>query len=185
MDYQYPKDFRDVRELKLIKKIKLEDPDGHNKIRTICQEGAGNLIFAGKTGRGKTFAACLCCEAIKSLFKLKSYEIGFCNVAELRQEWKETMNEAWKQGDVANRLKEFKVLVLDDLGTCEPSQQFLDYFYLIIKKRTEDKNLMNIYTTNLSADELGLNFGARIVSRIINHLNLKVVGEDQRKKLNF
>ena len=185
MDYQYPKDFRDIRETKQTKKINLEDPDGHNKIRIICSEASGNLVFAGKTGRGKTFAACLCCEAIKSIWKLKPYEIGFCNIAELRQEWKETMSEPWKQGDIANRLKEFRVLIFDDMGTCEPSPTFLDFLYLIIKKRTEDENLMNIYTTNLSSDELGLNFGARIVSRILNHLNLKVVGEDLRKKNIF
>ncbi len=155
-------------------------------LKAYLRSGTGNLVFAGETGRRKTFSACICANDIKKMHRLLSYEVGFCNVSDFSINYKFNLNcEPWKNTDIYNRLIEFRVLILDDLGVVDPTNSFLELIYSIVNNRIENKNLATIYTTNLSSAELNQQFTPRIVSRITNNVNIKLEGPDSRKKLEF
>ena len=75
-----------------------------------------------------------------------------------------------------------KVLLFDDIGVSDISDVYLRDLTFLLDERI-DKNLITIFTTNLSQKELEEKLNARIVSRIL--FNADVIafeGEDRRLK---
>jgi DNA replication protein DnaC len=176
IDYQTPKNFRDCKNLNPFS----IGQENFVKLTNFLNKGTGNLILAGETGRRKTFFACANMNAIRDRHKLKQYEIGFCNVAELSQVFKANFLEAWKNIEISNRLIDFKVLIVDDLGVIDPNNSFLEFLYVILNKRCDNKDVATIFTTNLSAKEMSQTYSPRICSRISSGLIIKMEGPDYR-----
>ena len=75
--------------------------------------------------------------------------------------------------NVVGELNKSDLIVIDDLGaesaSNKPKEYSVDMATSIFSSRSE-KNL--IVTTNLSAKEIKAAYGDRLVSRMLNHLNL-------------
>lgn len=158
-------------------KVKNLSPEDMKKLSKWANKYNGQAFFAGKPGRGKT----CCAIALMRFFeyKIPLTEQFYWFLPDLFELWKSQMNEGWMNFDLMTKLKNYKVLVLDDIGTRDPSPAFLDFIYSIINHRGL-YDCITIYTSNLSSKELNESFGPRIVSRMTEGLILKFEGEDLR-----
>lgn len=182
IDFQYPLKFRECEKLN---KIPLNSEDNYKKLNNWLKKGCGNLIFAGETGRKKTFSACLCAKILKKNKHLRDYEVGFLNMGELSQFWKSNLQEYWRITEIGCRIIEYNILIIDDLGVKAPTDSYLEFIYYILEKRSQNEKLATIYTTNLSSEELNKQFTPRIMSRITNDLCIKLEGPDERRNECF
>jgi DNA replication protein DnaC len=160
-------------------KVKNLSPEELKKLNAWARNSSGQLFLAGKPGRGKTS----CAIALMRFFESKNIPLSdqfYWFLPELFELWKSQMNEGWVNFDMMNKLKAYKVLILDDIGTRDPSPSFLDFLYVIINHRCLT-DCITIYTSNLSSKELNDSFGPRIVSRMTEGLILKFEGEDLRQ----
>ena len=147
-----------------------------------------NLLFSGPTGVGKTFRA----KEILSKFsdpnkheKLQTYNISD---AKFKQLIKSNQLILRKPDEYTNSIESYPlemmlrvgVLMYDDIGVSDVSDAYLRDLTFILDERIE-KNLINIFTTNLKSQELKERLNERILSRIL--LNTDVVvftGKDRR-----
>lgn len=152
---------------------------GKETIQTIAKWFYGKhpfLILSGKNGRGKTYTACA---ILNESLKNKNTSAFFQNISDL------SLNYLYEKGtgDFARRIEKLctpTVLVLDDMGQRTPTEAFLDALYIVINRRS-DPQKKTIITTNLNANEFPEKFGDAIMSRIVDGIQIKMVGEDQRK----
>lgn len=161
------------------KKITNLSADDLKNLNQWASKKSGQLLLVGKPGRGKT-----CCSiALMRFFDREGIALTdqhYYFVPDLFEIWKSQMHENWKNYDLLTKLKEFRVLVLDDMGSKEPSPSFLDFLYVVINHRCLGDDI-TIYTSNLNSKEMNDSFGGRIVSRISEGLILKFEGEDLRQ----
>ena len=90
-----------------------------------------------------------------------------------------------KRQDIIAPYLDTEVLIIDDLGT-EPILKNVtkEYLYLIINERMLN-HLPTILTTNLEMQDILVNYGERIFSRLVNKktsIALNLDGEDLRLK---
>lgn len=159
--------------------IKNCSKEDYEKLCSWSVKPRGNLLFHGLTGRGKTYAACAIMIFLMHKKGIDIHDQKFVNISELNQVWVSNLNDHRQNYDLLCKLKECKVLVIDDLGVKVPSDSFLDFLYTIINHRS-DKDEITIITTNLGSKELNEYYGPRILSRIGSGLNIKFTGEDFR-----
>lgn len=162
--------------------IDKKTPEQMQKITAFAKHPKGFLLLAGANGTGKSFVA----EAIYEIyatFKLPSYDMEeafFISQSELNERWLHDKMES-SSLELSARLKQTRLLVLDDLGTKTPSDAFGDFLYAIIDYRWNQRHrLGTIITTNMTGKITRERFGDAILSRIASGIQIRFDGEDRR-----
>lgn len=138
---------------------------------------AGNLLFVGGTGLGKTFlSACIAREVADRGYSVV-YESAGHLFAKLEQAKFNPSEEARRE---AAKFNDCDLLILDDLGTEMPGQFVTAAFYTLLNDRILDGKPM-VISTNLNIDEAARRYSPQIASRLQGSFQgLTFVGEDIR-----
>ena len=138
---------------------------------------AGNLLFSGNTGLGKTFlSACIARSVADQGFSVVYESAGhlFSALEKARFENNEENRRA------AAKYRECDLLILDDLGTELPGQFVTAALYSLVNDRLLE-NKPTIISTNLSEEELVRRYNPQIASRLRgSYRRMAFVGEDIR-----
>lgn len=152
-------------------------------LKDYIENPSGYVLLAGENGTGKSHVG-LHVYTFQTPYVLPAFDIDlawFINQAELNMVYSDA-NE--KYGSAMGILKQAcntKFLVIDDLGTRNPSAPFMDFLYAIIDRRwNERKAKGTLITTNRGSMELRNNFGDAIFSRIASGRTYIVTGPDRR-----
>ncbi|MDI6783822.1 MAG: ATP-binding protein [bacterium] len=126
-------------------------------------EGKG-LLFMGPCGTGKTHVAV----AILIELILAGHTGLFYNIISLLDDLRASYNskDESEQWELIDRVRDTKILILDDLGAEKTSGWVNDRLYAIINYRYENKKT-TIVTSNKSESELKDQVGYRIYSRLV------------------
>lgn len=138
------------------------------------------LLLMGKTGTGKTFFShCIAKEIIS-----KGYTVLCVTAYRIIDEMtKEAIGESDKS--FSNFIQKCDLLIIDDLGTERQTDFAENIFFNIFNERT-NLNLPIVVTTNLTANELKLKYGERLVSRMFGNCDgIKMPKEDIRMKIKI
>lgn len=142
---------------------------------------AGNLLFVGGTGLGKTFLSACIARAVADRGCSVVYESAGHLFGKLEQAKFNPTEEARRE---AARFSDCDLLILDDLGTEMPSQFTTAALYTLLNDRILENKPM-VISTNLNTDELGRRYSPQIASRLQgSFLLLPFVGEDIRVMKN-
>jgi DNA replication protein DnaC len=138
---------------------------------------AGNLLFVGGTGLGKTFLSACIARTVAE----RGYSVVYESAAHLfskLEQAKFSPNEENRRE--AARFTECDLLIVDDLGTEMPGQFVTAALYALVN----DRMLMGkpmVISTNLNVEELGRRYSPQIASRLHGGFQrLTFVGEDIR-----
>lgn len=142
---------------------------------------AGNLLFVGGTGLGKTFLSACIARAVADRGCSVVYESAGHLFSKLEQAKFNPTEEARRE---AARFYDCDLLILDDLGTEMPSQFASAALYILLNDRILENRPM-VISTNLTIDELSRRYSPQIASRLQgSFLLLTFVGEDIRVMKN-
>lgn len=138
---------------------------------------AGNLLFVGGTGLGKTFLSACIARAVADRGYSVVYESAGHLFGKLEQAKFSPSEEARRE---AARFTECDLLILDDLGTEMPGQFVTAAFYTLLNDRILAGKPM-VISTNLNIDETARRYSPQIASRLQGSFQgLTFVGEDIR-----
>lgn len=149
--------------------------------KNIDNSNQKNLLFAGKTGLGKTFLAnCIANEVIKS-GRTVVYQTAPVLMDKV-SEYKFSYNKSGAEKEQYNKIFDVDLLIIDDLGTeTMNNNKFTELFNIINTRLLKNKKML--ISTNLSLKELYKEYDERVMSRIIGSFTIcKFVGEDIRVK---
>lgn len=140
-------------------------------------EGKGICLF-GEVGRGKSFlAACVGNELID-----KGYPVLFTSFLDIEAQF---MADARERAAFVERLNEFPLIIVDDLGAERDTPYMQDIVYTVIDSRAKS-GLPILVTTNLTAPELKsprTMKESRIYSRLYEMcFFIEVTGADHRRE---
>ena len=142
---------------------------------------AGNLLFVGGTGLGKTFLSACIARAVADRGCSVVYESAGHLFSKLEQAKFNPTEEIRRE---AARFYDCDLLILDDLGTEMPSQFASAALYILLNDRILENKPM-VISTNLTIDELSRRYSPQIASRLQgSFLLLTFVGEDIRVMKN-
>lgn len=145
-------------------------------LRRFCQNFSGFLLLAGRSGSGKSYASSACVQEY-----LKSGEsCRFVNVADLYISWLSGRRNGGNDIELIDRFADVQLLVLDDLGTRTPTEGFVDFIYLLLNKRINNRECGTIISTNMTGIEMSEKVGEAIVSRIVSGIVIKFPNKDKR-----
>ena len=138
---------------------------------------AGNLLFVGGTGLGKTFlSACIARTVADRGFSV-AYETANHLFGKLEQAKFNPSEEARREAD---RLLTCDLLIIDDLGTEMPGQFVTAALYSLLNDRLLAGKPM-VISTNLNVEEMNRRYSPQIASRLHGSFQrLTFVGEDIR-----
>ena len=138
---------------------------------------AGNLLFVGGTGLGKTFLSACIARAVADRGYSVVYETASHLFGKLEQARFNSTEETRRE---AAKFTDCDLLIIDDLGTEMPGQFVTASLYSLLN----DRLLMNkpmVISTNLNVDEMTRRYSPQIASRIHGGFKgLAFVGEDIR-----
>lgn len=138
---------------------------------------AGNLLFVGGTGLGKTFLSACIARAVADRGCSVVYESAGHLFSKLEQAKFNPSEETRRE---AERLGDCDLLILDDLGTEMPGQFVTAAFYSLLNDRILAGKSM-VISTNLNMEELSRRYSPQIASRLQGNFQaLTFVGEDIR-----
>ena len=138
---------------------------------------AGNLLFNGGTGLGKTFLSACIARTVAD----KGYSVVYETASHLFSK----LEQARFNGNEENRREAEKftacdLLIVDDLGTEMPGQFVTAALYSLVNDRLLAGKPM-VISTNLNVEELRRRYSPQIASRLEGSFNLLTfVGEDIR-----
>ena len=142
-----------------------------------CAPNAGNLLFVGGTGLGKTFLSACIARAVADRGYSVVYESAGHLFGKLEQAKFSPSEEARRE---AARFTDCDLLILDDLGTEMPGQFVTAAFYTLLNDRILAGKPM-VISTNLNIDEAARRYSPQIASRLQGSFQgLTFVGEDIR-----
>lgn len=144
-------------------------------------EGNNLFIFSKGTGNGKTsWATKIVNNYIrKNLFKRVENLVYFINTPQLLEDMRLGYNDGQYEL-LISKIKEADIVIFDDIGAEKSTEWVRERLYTIINFRVSEGKT-TIYTSNLSIDELALNLGQRVASRLMaNTLSINLVGADKR-----
>ena len=138
---------------------------------------AGNLLFVGGTGLGKTFLSACIARAVADRGYSVVYETASHLFGKLEQARFNSTEETRRE---AAKFTDCDLLIIDDLGTEMPGQFVTASLYSLLN----DRLLMNkpmVISTNLNVDEMTRRYSPQIASRIHGGFKgLAFVGDDIR-----
>ena len=142
---------------------------------------AGNLLFNGGTGLGKTFlSACIAHQVAE-----KGYSVAYESAQQLFNKLEKAhFHPDEESAAAAAKLKDCDLLIVDDLGTEMTGSFTVSALYTLINDRLLRGKPM-IVSTNLNVEELRKRYSPQIVSRLEGSFQLlPFVGEDIRVRKN-
>ena len=145
-------------------------------------EKAGNLLFSGDTGLGKTFLSACIARTVAD----RGYSVVYESAGHLFSK----LERAKFSGDEAAREEARKysdcdLLIVDDLGTEMPGQFVTSALYNLVNDRLLAGKPM-IISTNLNTDDLAKRYSSQIASRLRGSFTrVAFLGEDIRVKKNW
>ena len=143
---------------------------------------AGNLLFNGSTGLGKTHLALSIGRVVGDMGYSVSYESAVSLFSKLEQAKFSPTDE---NRLAAEKLEKCDLLILDDLGTEMPGQFVTAALYGLLNVRLMAGRPM-IITTNLNVDEAGKRYSPQIASRLYgDFVRLTFLGDDIRRLKNI
>ncbi len=138
---------------------------------------AGNLLFVGGTGLGKTFLSACIARTVADRGYSVVYESAGHLFGKLEQAKFNPTEEVRRE---TARFTDCDLLILDDLGTEMPGQFVTAAFYTLLNDRILTGKPM-IVSTNLNIDEAARRYSPQIASRLQGSFQgLTFVGEDIR-----
>ena len=138
---------------------------------------AGNLLFVGGTGLGKTFLSACIARTVADRGYSVVYETANHLFAKLEQA-KFSPNEDNRRE--AAKFLECDLLIMDDLGTEMPGQFVTAALYSLLNDRLL-KNKPMVISTNLNVEDIKRRYSPQIASRLQGSFQgLTFVGEDIR-----
>ena len=142
---------------------------------------AGNLLFVGGTGLGKTFLSACVARTVADRGYSVVYESASHLFAKLEQNKFSPSEESRRE---AAKFLDCDLLIIDDLGTEMPGQFVTAALYSLVNDRLLEGKPMLI-STNLNVDELSRRYSPQIASRLHGSFSrLTFVGEDIRVMKN-
>ena len=138
---------------------------------------AGNLLFSGNTGLGKTFLSACIARAVAD----QGYSVVYESAGKLFQTLEKARFEANDENRrAAAKYSECDLLIVDDLGTELPGQFVTAALYSLINDRLLESR-PTIISTNLSEEELVRRYNPQIASRLRgSYRRVAFVGDDIR-----
>ena len=138
---------------------------------------AGNLLFSGNTGLGKTFLSACIARTVAD----QGYSVVYESAGKLFQTLEKARFESSEENRrAAAKYAECDLLIVDDLGTELPGQFVTAALYSLINDRLLD-NMPTIISTNLSEEELVRRYNPQIASRLRgSYKRVAFVGDDIR-----
>lgn len=145
--------------------------------RQFAHDFAGNLLFIGGTGLGKTFlSSCIATAATRQGYSV-TYETAshlFSNMEKHRFNPDEATQETVRRYETCD------LLIIDDLGTELPGNFVTAALYNLVNDRLLAGKPM-VISTNLTIDEIRARYSAQIASRLQGNFRaLAFLGEDIR-----
>ena len=138
---------------------------------------AGNLLFVGGTGLGKTFLSACIARVVADRGYSVVYETANHLFGKLEQAKFNPSEETRREAD---RFTDCDLLLIDDLGTEMPGQFVTAALYGLLNDRILAGKPM-VISTNLNVDELSRRYSPQIASRLHGSFQrLTFVGEDIR-----
>lgn len=138
---------------------------------------AGNLLFVGNTGLGKTFLSACIARVVADRGYSVRYETASRLFSKLEQARFNPTDDSRRE---AAALNQCDLLIIDDLGTEMPGQFVTASLYALLNDRLLENRPM-LVSTNLNIDELARRYSAQIASRLEGSFQrLTFVGEDIR-----
>ena len=168
---------------------KVSPRDNIKKIREISQNfidnfkspSSNNLLFIGTTGVGKTFlSGCIANEILKM-----GHTVIYQTAPILLDSIFEFKYGSKSQGskDLYESLYKVDLLIIDDLGTENPSSAKFAELFAIINSRLLNPNTKTIISTNFDLEKLSKLYDDRLISRFIGNYKIcKFYGDDIRLK---
>lgn len=139
--------------------------------------GAGNLLFVGGTGLGKTFLSACIARTVADRGYSVVYETASHLFSKLEQAKFAPSEESRRE---AARFLDCDLLIVDDLGTEMPGQFVTAALYSLLNDRILAGKPM-VISTNLNVDEMHKRYSSQIASRLHGGFQrLTFVGEDIR-----
>ena len=140
-------------------------------------QNAGNLLFVGGTGLGKTFLSACIARTVADRGYSVAYETAahlFGNLEQAR------FNPTEDSRREAEKYTACDLLILDDLGTEMPGQFVTAALYSLLNDRILAGKPM-VISTNLNVEEMSRRYSPQIASRLHGGFTrLTFVGEDIR-----
>lgn len=138
---------------------------------------AGNLLFVGGTGLGKTFLSACIARAVAD----RGYSVVYESAAHLFGKLEQAkFSPSEENRREAARFTECDLLIVDDLGTEMPGQFVTAALYTLLNDRILG-NLPMVISTNLNVEEISRRYSSQIASRLHGSFQrLTFVGEDIR-----
>lgn len=170
-----------------------EDPENYSKMKKNLAAArkyakgfslrAGNLLFMGRTGVGKTHLS----TAIARTVIERGFDVRYDSAQNIFAdfEFDRFKSNYGAEAPRSDKYLEADLLIIDDLGTETVTQFTLTCLYNIINTRL-NAGRPTIINTNLGYGELRERYNDRIVSRLVGEFRpLTFVGEDVRfQKIN-
>ncbi len=141
--------------------------------------GAGNLLFSGGTGLGKTFLSACIARTVADRGCSVVYESAAHLFSKLERAKFSGDEDARRE---AEKFTACDLLIVDDLGTEMGGQFTTSALYILINDRLMDGK-STIISTNLTNDDLERRYSAAIASRLRGSFRrIAFMGEDIRLK---
>ena len=138
---------------------------------------AGNLLFVGNTGLGKTFLSACIANAVVDKGVSIVYESAPHLFAKLE---KNRFNPDEESQEAVAEMENCQLLILDDLGTEMPGNFVTAALYSLLNDRLLANKAM-IISTNLNIDEIARRYSPQIASRLQGSFRqMPFVGQDIR-----
>ncbi len=142
---------------------------------------AGNLLFSGNAGLGKTFLSACIARAVAD----QGYSVVYESAGHLFAALEKARFEANEENRrAAAKYNECDLLIVDDLGTELPGQFVTAALYTLINDRLLESK-PTIISTNLVEDDFAKRYGPQIASRLKGcYRRMTFVGDDIRQLLS-
>lgn len=155
----------------------------HNFVEKFDYEFS-NIIFYGKSGRGKTFLCHCIAKEMLDRGKIVLYTTAF-ELFKMVEKERFTNNKDEETDEYLSTIFNVDLLIIDDLGTEVSTIVTSSEFYNIINLRLINKK-PTIISTNLAPSNWITMYSDRVVSRIHgNYTLLKVIGTDIRLEKKY
>ena len=140
-------------------------------------QNAGNLLFVGGTGLGKTFLSACIARTVAD----RGFSVAYETAAHLFGNLEKTrFNPTEDSRREAEKYTSCDLLILDDLGTEMPGQFVTAALYSLLNDRLLAGKPM-VVSTNLNVEEMNRRYSPQIASRLHGGFTrLTFVGEDIR-----